>query len=303
MSEPIFDVAVIGGSFAGLTATLHLARARKSVALFDNGKTRNRFSAHAHNFLGQDGKAPSAIRMAGRENVLAYPSVTLFEDTVTDVTNDDLFTLHANQTIRARRLILAHGMRDLLPAIPGLSDCWGKSAIACPFCDGFEKADAPTGFLLTDPNMAEHVLMLQNWSSDMMLFTNDLSLTDDVRVNLTAKGIAVKDGTVTSIRHENGQITHLVLDTGEAVARATLYLASPFELSSDIGPKLGCELVETPFGSHLKVDAMMRTSVPNVFAAGDVTRQMFGANFAVADGAMAGSACVHSLIFDQASAA
>ena len=303
MSDQIFDVAVVGGSFAGLTATLHLARARKSVALFDNGKTRNRFSAHAHNFIGQDGNAPTAIRLAGRSDALAYPSVKLFEETVTKVTNDGLFTLTADHTIRAKRLILAHGMRDILPRIEGLSDCWGKTIIQCPFCDGFEKANQPTGMLLTNPDMAEHVLMLQNWSDDMILFLNGHSIPEETAQKIRGKGIKIIERSVARVDHTDGNLSHIILENGEAVAREFLYLAANFELSTDLATQLGCETVDTPFGSHLKVGSMMDTSVPGVYAAGDVTRMMFGANFAVADGAMAGSACVHSLIFDPANAA
>lgn len=299
MSDQIFDTAIIGGSFAGLTATLHLTRARKSVALFDNGKTRNRFSAHAHNFIGQDGNAPAAIRMAGRQDALAYPSVKLFEQTVTTVTKtDDHFTLTANKTIRAKRLILAHGMRDILPRIDGLSDCWGKSVIQCPFCDGFEMVNKPTGFLLTNPDMVEHVLMLQNWTDDMILFQNGHSIADDVAAKLRAKGIVINERTVARIDHNDGKLSHIILENGESIAREFLYITPNFELSTDLATQLGCEMVDTPFGSHLKTSFMMQTSVPGVYGAGDVTRMMYGANLAVADGAMAGGACVHSLIYD-----
>lgn len=299
MSDTIYDVAIIGGSFAGLTAALHLARARRTVALFDNGKTRNRFSAAAHNFIGMDGLPPAEVRFAGRHDVLAYPSVTLFEETVTSVVKDREFSLSATSKIKVKRILLTHGMTDILPDIDGLSACWGKSVLQCPFCHGYEVADRPTGMLLSSPDMADHVLMLQNWSADMILFTNGHNLSDAVRTTLGAKGIALKDGRVTALQHGDGQLSNVILETGERISREALYITADFKLSSDIATQLGCETIETPFGYHLKTDNMMQTSVAGVFAAGDITRMWFGANMAVGDGAIAGSACARSLIYDQ----
>ncbi len=152
--------------------------------------------------------------------------------------------------------------------------------------------------LLSSPDMADHVLMLQNWSDDMILFTNGHNLSDAVRATLSAKGISLTDGRVTALQHTDGQLTNVILETGEQISREALYITADFKLSTDIATQLGCETIETPFGHHLKTDNMMQTSVAGVFAAGDITRMWFSANMAVGDGAIAGSACARSLIYD-----
>jgi thioredoxin reductase len=187
-----FDAAVIGGSFAGLSAALYLARGRRTVALLDDGLTRNRFAAHAHGFLGHDGRSPDAIRLAGRADVLAYPTVRLIEARATAVEGETgAFRIAVGgEALRARRVILAHGMRDVLPAIPGLAECWGVSAIQCPYCHGYELSDRPTGILMTGPGLPHQALILRDWSADLTVLTNGHALAPEERDALAARGCA-----------------------------------------------------------------------------------------------------------------
>jgi thioredoxin reductase len=224
MSPEPYDVAIVGGSFAGLAAALMLARGRRRVAVFDDGLTRNRFAASGHGFLGMDGMAPEAMRLTARAEVLAYPTVTLFETRVTAASGRaDAFRLQtAEGEVTARRLILAYGMRDILTDLPGLAACWGKSAIQCPYCHGYEVADRPTGFLVTDPAMAGHAVLFIEWTSDLTVFANGHILAPADAEALAARGVAVEPARVASVEAEAGMIRALVLEDGRRVPRSVL---------------------------------------------------------------------------------
>lgn len=293
------DAGIIGGSFAGLSAALYLARGRRSVAVFDNGLTRNRFADAGHGFLGQDGQAPDAIRLAARRDVLAYPTVSLIEDTVEAVeAREGLFVLcsHAHPPVTVSRLILAFGMKDMLPDIPGLQECWGRSAMQCPYCHGYEAADRPTGILMTGEAALHQTKLIPEWTSYLLLFSNGHLIRAEDRRDLEARGIGIVDRAVARIEHNAGAMSGVVLDTGDRIAREVLYLATAARPSCDLADRLGCRMEEGPFGPYIHVDAQQQTSVPGVYAAGDLTRPAYGSTFAAADGVRAGVACHQSLL-------
>jgi thioredoxin reductase len=282
-----YDVAIIGGSFAGLSAALYLARARRRVVLFDHGITRNRFAHSAHAFLGQDGRTPDAIRMAGRADVLAYPTVTLTEARVDTLVRTETGFLLDNET-HATRVILAHGMRDMLPDIPGLADGWGQSVMQCPYCHGYERADQPAGVLMTGPGALHHAAMLPDWTDDLAFFANGHALTEADRRSITDRGTSIHDAPVARIHTHAGQRADVELTDGSLILRTTLYTVSQQEPSCDLPMQIGCHMTQGPNGPHVTVDALQQTSQPGVFAAGDLCRPMYGAVFAAADGARAG---------------
>ena len=294
------DVAVVGASFAGLTAALFLARGRRSVALFDTGETRNRFAPASHGFLGQDGAAPDAIRLRGRAEVLAYPTATLREARVTAVEGGpDGFRLTASDGSEtgARRVILAHGMRDVLPPVEGLDACWGVSAVQCPYCHGYELADRPTGVLMSSRKDAFHHLdLLRDWTGDLTLLLDGGPLAEEDRRELGRRAVRVEPERVAALRHERGQIAALRLASGRELALGALYLAPRTEPASPLPALLGLRMAAEDQGPHVAVDEAGRTSAPGVYAAGDLARDVFGAAAAAADGAAAGIACHRSLL-------
>lgn len=293
------DVAVIGGSFAGLTAALYLARSRRRVMLFDLGETRNRAAADAHGFLGQDGRAPDAIRRAGLADVLAYPTVTHLADRVTAIRADGggfRLSTAASGDFAARQVVLAYGMRDVLPPVPGLDACWGRTVIQCPYCHGYELADRPTGVLMTEPGSVDHALMLVQWTRDILLFANGHAVSGRDRADLAAKGIGVVDGVVARVEHEGRALTAVVLEDGRRVAREVLYLVTWSEPASDLAAQLGCAMTDDPGGPFVTVDEWQATSVRGVFAAGDLARPVYGAVAAAAAGAQAAHGCNHVLV-------
>lgn len=286
------DVAIIGGSFAGLSAALSLVRARRSVVVFDNHTARNRFASSLHGFLGQDGRSPFDIRMTGRREVR--------EETVVSIQIDrprERFDVQTENGGRycAQRVILAFGMRDELPDIAGLSECWGQTVNQCPYCHGYEIADRPTGVLMTGPASLHQSRILPDWCADLILFSNDQEISREDRLDLQARGIRIVDGRVALIEHSNGQMSAVVLNDGRRVHRQALYLVTRSTLSCDLATQLGCALTDGPFGRFITVDSLQHTSVAGVYAAGDISRAAYTASWAVADGQRAGVFCHQSL--------
>ncbi|QPH54450.1 NAD(P)/FAD-dependent oxidoreductase [Pontivivens ytuae] len=300
-ATPPVDAAVIGGSFAGLTAALYLARARCTVALFDDGLTRNRFATAGHGFLGMDGRSPEEMRAAGRRDVLAYPTVTLHEERVISVcSGEESFRLQTatGRTLAARRLVLACGMRDLLPELDGLAACWGRTVLQCPYCHGYEMADRPTGILFTGAPSLHQARILGDWSDDLVLFANGHEIAAEDRADLAARGIDVVEPEVARLEQRDGRLVALHLADGSKVARDVLYMVSEAEPACDLARQLGCAHEDGPFGPYVAVDDVQMTSVPGIYAAGDLARIGYSATWAAADGARAGAFCHQSLRVD-----
>lgn len=304
MPEPThdFDVAIVGGNFAGLSAALPVARARRRVAVFDHGLPRNRFASASHGFLGQDGRAPDAIRHAGRAEVAAYPTARIIDEAVLAIEGaEDGFHLRtAAGTYAARRIVLAFGMRDVLPEIPGLADCWGRTAQQCPYCHGYELADRPTGILMSGPAALHHAQLLREWSSDLILFADGHPLDAAERAELTAAGLVIFDAPVVRLEATEGRLAAVHLADGARVPRATLYLTSRQVPACDLAERLGCAMTEGPKGPYVAVDVQQRTSTPGVYAAGDLVRPFYNAPAAAADGALAGAFAHQSLLMLRA---
>ena len=294
------DVAVIGGSFAGAAAALQVARGRRRVTVFDHGITRNRFAATSHGFLGQDGVAPDAIRLTARAEVLAYPTAKVVEAAVTAVRRDaGGFVLASGAgEWSAARVVLAYGMRDHMPDLDGLAACWGRSAFQCPYCHGFEAADRPTTVLMTGPWSLHHAQILGDWTGDLTLLLNGHDLGGEGRADLARRGVRLVEERVARIEHEGGQARAAVLESGAAVPAEVVYLNPRFEPAAPFATMLGCATSEAPLGSYVVADAMQRTSVDGVFAAGDLTRPFYNAMTSAAEGVRAGAAAHQSLLVE-----
>jgi thioredoxin reductase len=263
-----YDVVVVGGGAAGLNAALVLVRARRRVAVVDAGDPRNAPAAHMHGFLSRDGTAPGELLAAGRAEVAGYGG-ELVEDRVARI--DGAFAVHlaGGRTLHARRLLVATGLRDELPDVPGLSERWARDVLHCPYCHGYEVRDRPIGVLSgLAPAPALHLgLLLPEWSADVAFFPHRNELTPDEREQLVARGVHVVDGLVTGLAVEDGALRGVELADGRVVPRAALFVGPRFVPRNELLVGLGCD---TGDDGWVRTDPTGRTSVPGVWAAGNV---------------------------------
>jgi thioredoxin reductase len=290
------DAIVIGGSYAGLSAALQLARARRRVLVIDAGVRRNRFASASHGFLGHDGRAPGDIAADGRAQLLAYPNVRWLDDTAAQVVAEDGgFRVSTAEGLaeHARKLVLATGVVDELPLIEGLAERWGRGVFHCPYCHGYELDQGRIGVLAVGPLSIHHALMLPDWGSTTF-FLNDAFVPDDAqRAALVARGVTVEAGAVARLT----DTATVELRDGRRFAMDGLFTASRTHIASPVAAQLGCAMDEGPMGAFIRTDAMQATSVPGVFACGDAARAAGNVAISVGAGAMAGAATHQSLMF------
>lgn len=293
------DVIIIGGSFAGLAGALQLGRARRQVTVLDTGLPRNRFAAHSHGLLGHDHKAPLDILAAARQQLARYPSVKLVAARADSLTGGiDDFAVHteAGNSFQARRVLLSYGVADQMPAIPGFAECWGRSIVPCPYCDGFEVAGKHWGLVWSGAHSQHAVTLFHDWTDHLTVFADGHDIVPDIRAELVARNVEVVDGSLVEIAHAAGQIASVNLDTGRHVAVDVLFAHPRNQPSSGLHAALGLETVETPAGIALKVDERRETSMPGIYAAGDLANPMASVTLASAHGAMAGIFAQQSML-------
>ena len=260
------DVAVIGGGVAGLQAALTLGRARRRVAVFDDGKPRNGPAARVHNFLGHAGTSPAALLETGRPMLAEY-DVEVVRERVEDVTAvPHGFAVRGHGVFRA--IVLATGLTDELPGVPGVRELWGGPVVACPHCHGWEVRDealAQLGRRGQPERGVQRALLLRQWSDDVILFTDGDDLAPGDRTRLTSAGITVRSSPVSRVEPTGGGVTVRTAD-GTAVARRAVFTVVRQRQQSDLAARLGCRT--DPHTGAVAIDEAGRTSVPGVRAAG-----------------------------------
>ncbi|WP_127519746.1 NAD(P)/FAD-dependent oxidoreductase [Mesorhizobium sp. Z1-4] len=295
----MYDVLVVGGSYAGIAAALQLARARRKVAVIDAGNRRNRFASAAHGFLSRDGHTPDLIARQARRQLLAYPSVDWIEDTVSRCSGSlDAFeaTTTRGEVFRGRRLILATGVNDELPEVPGLAALWGRKVFHCPYCHGYELERGSIGVLAAGEMAFHHAVVVSEWGPTT-LFANGVFQPDLEQQGVFGqRGIAIEPARLAGVQDTGAGIS-VELETGGTVELAGLFVQARTSPACPIAEQLGCNIEESPMGTHVGTNGTQETSVPGVFAAGDTARAAGNLTFAVSDGAMAGAGAHRSLIF------
>ena len=268
MSE--FDVAVIGGGAAGLSAALVLSRARRRIVVVDAGEPRNAPAAHMHGFLSRDGQSPAELIAIGRREVSQYGG-QFIEGVATELVRDgrDGFCvlLGGGQRISARRLLVTTGLRDELPDIPGLRERWARDILHCPYCHGHEVADRRLGVLGGTPGAVRYAQIVRQWTDKLVYFTPPETVTNRDRVELAARGIAIAEGTVTKLVVDDDRLHGVELDDGCVVPCDALFVPPRFVPNNHLLAELGCAL--DPDGWVL-ADPSGRTSVAGVWVAGNV---------------------------------
>ena len=300
----MFDVIIVGGSYAGLAAAIQLGRARRSVLIVDAEQRRNRTAHAAHGFLGQDGQPPSAIADKGRAEALAYPTVSYRLATVRALKAlpSGFQVQIGSESLLAKRLILATGVVDVLPPIPGMAERWGKSLFHCPYCHGYELNQGRVGIVATGPLSTHQACLVSEWGArgQSMFFSNGAFEPDaEQLVELRAREISLEREPIVAIEG-SAPASVVRLRSGRVEHFAGLFVMPTTKLADPFAEQLGCELETGPVGQFYKTDAMKQTSVPGVFAAGDAGLAMGALSFAVADGVRAGVAAHQSLVFPAA---
>ena len=294
------DTIIIGGSFAGLSAALYIARARRSVCVVDTGLPRNRFAQHSHGFFGNDGSAPHAMLGTARSQVAAYPTVTFVGgEAATATKRSDGFTvtLASGEEIESVRLVLAFGISDELPQIPGLAERWGASVLHCPYCHGYEFSGQRLGVLHASPKSIHQAMLVSEWGPTTLYLNGGPEPDDASLAELMKRRVAVERAPVKALHGDGSRLSSIELADGRLAAMEALYVGPRTRLNSEIARQLGCELDEDAQpGPIIRTDAEKMTTVAGVYAAGDITRGAHTVTFAAADGVMAGLAVHRSLI-------
>ena len=295
----VYDVIIVGGSYSGISAGLQLARARRKVLVIDAGQRRNRFAHSSHGFLGQDGRNPGTIASEACAQLQVYPTVEWLSQPAIQATPDDggyVITAANGEQFAARHLILATGVVDELPEVPGLSERWGQRVFHCPYCHGYELDGRPIGVLAASPMAIHQALMLPDWGSTTLFLNEILEPDADQLAKLARRGVAVEREPVLSVGGEQADVT---LASGRVIKLAGLFTQPRTRMGSPLAAQLGCEFEAGPTGEFIKVDAMRQTSVPGVFACGDAAIAAGNVAIAVGDGARTGGAVHQSLIFAE----
>jgi thioredoxin reductase len=267
MKTGTYDVIVIGGGAAGLSAALVLGRARRRVVVIDSGEPRNAPAAHMHGYLSRDGMSPADLLQRGREEAGSY-GVEVVSGLVVSVDPGFSVRLGGGESMEARRLLLATGATDVLPRIPGALERWGRDFLHCPYCHGWEVRDQPLGVLSTGAGSAEHAHLLRQWSGDVVFFTHTYKLPEVEREQLEARGIRVVDGEVQLLVVERDSLTGVALEDGRVIGRKALFIRPYMRpRGGDLLEQIGCDVDDLGF---VRVDSGGRTSVAGVWAAGNV---------------------------------
>ena len=295
-----FDVIIIGGSYAGLSAGMTLGRAIKNVLIIDSGKPCNIQTPYSHNFLTQDGKTPQEIALLSRQQVEKYATIKFYEGlAVIGIKKKNIFeiTTQTGDKFGAKKLIFATGVTDIMPKIGGFSECWGISIIHCPYCHGYEYRNDKTGILANGDIAFEIGKLINNWTKNLTVFTNGKStLTADQVSKLTMHNIKIVEKKIDHFFHKNGQVEKVIFKDSTSASLKAIYARPKFQQHCEIPQQLGCALTVQNF---LKIDPFQKTTENGIFACGDNSSMMRSISYAVATGAVSGSMINRELIEEE----
>jgi thioredoxin reductase len=295
MANELYDTVIVGGGPAGLAAALTLGRARRRVLLCDSGARRNARAEQIHNFVTRDGTPPAEFRRIGRQQLQTYPNVQARDVRVESIAGQrgDFSLRLPTETVAARRVLLCTGMLDELLPIDGFAELWGHAVFQCPYCHGWEAQDQRWGYLAREAQTLDFALKLRAWTRDVIVFTGGaVQVPEELLARYRVAGIRVEAAPLRRLRARDGRLEAVELAQGGEVPRDVLFAHPPQHQVPLVGA-LGLELDEH---GCIRVDAMTReTSVPGIYAAGDLTTKMQWAVAAAAAGGHAGAMISHEL--------
>lgn len=295
-----FDVIIIGGSYAGLSAAMALGRSLKNVLIIDNGQPCNRFTPHSHNFITHDGAEPGKIALEAKNQVLKYDTVKFHLDAAVNAKKTEsrfIIDTQDGSTFSAKKLVIATGVKDIFPSVKGFAECWGKTIIHCPYCHGYEFKGMKTA-IVANGERAFHLAALVNNLTDMLtIITQDApDFKEDQISSLEKNRISVITKEVLEAEHQNGDLKALVFKDGSREKFDAAYAVIPFEQHSSIPHSLGCEITEM---NLLKVDMFQKTNIPGMYACGDCASPLRSVAYAVATGNIVGSMVNNELTMEE----
>ncbi|MEM8566127.1 MAG: NAD(P)/FAD-dependent oxidoreductase [Bacteroidota bacterium] len=285
-----YDVIIIGGSYSGMSAAMALGRSRRNTLVIDAGDPCNKSTPYSHNFLTQDGVAPSEISTIAKDQVLSYPTIHWHHGSASDIMDKKgtfEVILNGGKTVVGRRLILASGLKDQIPEIPGFEACWGKTIIHCPYCHGYEFRDQKTGILAQADQALEMVKLISNWTDQLRLFlTGSKRLDNEQSLAILDKGIQIVNQPILEVVHNKGILEHLIMSKNTIEPIKVLYAKLPTEQKIPWIQTIGCIQSET---GHIQVDMFGKTTVEGIYAVGDCAHPMRSVATAVYTGNIAGA--------------
>ncbi|WP_103070450.1 NAD(P)/FAD-dependent oxidoreductase [Aquimarina sediminis] len=294
-----FDVIIVGGSYAGLSAAMALGRSLRSVLIIDSGKPCNRQTPHSHNFLTQDGKTPLEISNIAKEQVLQYNTVIFKQGRATTgrkIQNGFEIQTQSGDVYISKKIIFATGLKDIPPNIEGYSECWGISIIHCPYCHGYEVKNKKTGIMANGDIANHYAPLIANLTKDLILITNGKStLTEEQTNKIRKNNIKIIEKKINRIKHENGKMQQVVFEDESTIQIDALYSSPDAIQHSDIPEKLGCQFTEEGL---IKVDDFQQTTINGVYACGDNSNKR-AVSLAVSNGSISGVHINNSLALED----
>jgi thioredoxin reductase len=299
MKTNTYDVVIVGGSYAGLSAAMALGRAMRKVLLIDSGLPCNRQTPHSHNFLTRDGEQPQVISAKALSQVMDYPTVQFHKGIAIEghqVNSAFRIMTEAGEVFESGKLVFATGVKDIMPDIDGFSDCWGKSVIHCPYCHGYEMRHQRTAILANGDFAFHYAQLIYNWTKDLTVLTNGKStLTNEQAANISKHGIQVIEKEIKALLHESGQVRQVAFKDGSIFEPEAVYSRPAFEQHCAIPTQMTCEFTEAGL---IKTDMFQQTNIPGIFACGDNCSPMRSVANAVATGNFAG-AMINNLMTEE----
>ncbi|WP_457253258.1 NAD(P)/FAD-dependent oxidoreductase [Pedococcus sp. P5_B7] len=294
-----YDVLIVGGGAAGLSAALVLSRARRDVVVVDSGQPRNAPAAHLQGFLSRDGMAPLELLDLGRAEVTRY-GASMVAGTVTELVHCGPSGFQAllddGQRVKARKVLVTTGLHDELPDVPGLADRWARDVLHCPYCHGWEVRDQQLGVLWNGPDSVRYAQVVRQWTHDLVLFAPADSLTPADRTQLVARAIGIVEGAVEQVVVQDDRVTAIEMTDGRIIPRQAVFVPPRFVPNHALLTGVGCDVDEQGW---VVTGANGTTSVPGLWVAGNVANARAQVITAAGEGSAAAIAINADLVADD----
>ena len=296
----MLDVVIVGGSVAGLSAALYLGRSRRRVMIFDTGEPCNRFSHASHGFLTRDHILPADLLHIAQEQLARYPTLQRQTGRVIRVegrAGNFEVTTEDGTSVKARRVLLATGVRDQMPPVPGIEPLWGRSVFSCPYCDGWEQSDKAVAIYANGERALHLARLIHNLTADLVICTDGAAeFSDEDRARLARNGVRVIETPVARLHSDGAQLEEIVFADGTTLPRHAMFIVPQMSQHSPLALELGCA---SDAAGLIQVDELGKTSVVGIYAAGDMATRARQVVIAAKNGALAGSAINADLCEDD----